>query len=46
LKAGKEAATDLKGKVDVAPKSTGEAAKVVKGKAKQKAAAKALDLLN
>lgn len=45
LKAGKEAATDLKGKVDAAPKSTGEAAAVVKDKAKEKAAGKALDLL-
>jgi len=46
LNANKEKVTELKGKVDAAPKSTGEAAKAVKGKAKQKAAAKALDLLN
>ncbi|AMK77533.1 MULTISPECIES: hypothetical protein [Methylomonas] len=46
LKANKEKVTELKGKVDAAPKSTGEAVKAVKGKAKQKAAAKALDLLN
>jgi hypothetical protein len=46
LKAGKESALDLKGKVDAAPKSTGEAVDLVKGKAKQKAAGKALDLLN
>lgn len=45
LKAGKEAATDLKGKVDAAPKTPGEAAAVVKDKAKEKAAGKALDLL-
>ncbi|OAI08459.1 hypothetical protein [Methylomonas methanica] len=46
LNANKEKVTELKGKVDAAPKSTGEAAKAVEGKAKQKAAAKALDLLN
>ncbi|MCQ8116889.1 hypothetical protein [Methylomonas rosea] len=46
LNANKEKVTELKGKVDAAPKSTGEAVKAVKGKAKQKAAAKALDLLN
>jgi|APLak6261669570_1056073.scaffolds.fasta_scaffold05076_2 hypothetical protein len=45
LKAGKETAKELKGKVDAAPKSSGEAVKAVKGKAKQKAAEKALDLL-
>jgi hypothetical protein len=45
LKAGKEAASDLKGKVDAVPKSTGEATSVVKGKTKEKAAEKALDLL-
>lgn len=45
LKAGKEAANKLKGKVDAAPKSADEAAGAVKAKAKQKAAEKALDLL-
>jgi hypothetical protein len=46
LKDNKEKVTELKGKLDAAPKSTGEVTKAVKGKAKQKAAAKALDLLN
>jgi len=45
LKAGKETAKQLKGKVDAAPKSSGEAAKAVESKAKKKAAEKALDLL-
>jgi len=42
VKSGKEAAKELKGKVDAVPKST----KAVKQKAKQKAAEKALDLLH
>jgi hypothetical protein len=45
LKTGKETAAQLKDKVDAAPKTTGEATKTVKAKAKQKAAEKALDLL-
>jgi hypothetical protein len=45
LKTGKETATQLKGKVDAAPQSSGEAVKAVKGKAKLKASEKALDLL-
>lgn len=45
LKTGNEAATQLKEKVDAAPKSADQAGKVVKDKAKQKAAEKALDLL-
>lgn len=45
LESGKETVKQLKGKVDAAPKSTGEAVKAAKGKAKQKAAEKALDML-
>ncbi|MDD1621505.1 MAG: hypothetical protein LUQ11_08480 [Methylococcaceae bacterium] len=45
LKTGKETAKQVKGQVDVAPKSTKEAVKAVEGKTKQKAAEKALDLL-
>ncbi|WP_415879860.1 hypothetical protein [Methylomonas sp. TEB] len=45
VKQGAETVTDLKGKVDAAPKSAGEATAVVKDRAKQKAAGKALDLL-
>lgn len=45
LKQGAETAKQLKGKVDAAPKSSGEAVKAVKHKAKQKAAEKTLELL-
>ncbi len=45
IKQGAETAKQLKGKVDAAPKSTSEAAKAVKSKAKAKATDKALDLL-
>lgn len=45
LKSGKEATEELKSKVDTAPKSASEATDAVKGKAKQSATDKALDLL-
>lgn len=45
LKSGKEAAKEVKGKADVAPKATKEAVKEAKGKAKQKVTEKALELL-
>lgn len=45
VKQGAETLSNLKGKVDAAPKSTGEATAVVKDHVKQKAAGKALDLL-
>jgi hypothetical protein len=45
LKSGKEATEELKSKIDTAPKSASEATDAVKGKAKQTATDKALDLL-
>lgn len=46
VNSGKETASKLKGKVDALPKSPSEASDVVEGKAKQKAAEKAFDLLH